>query len=104
MSKKLYSFEPDWENKAIPGDSIIERMGDINLSRTDFARNMGYSTKHIYKIIKSEASINEDTALKLEKVLDIPASFWMNLEGNYRQALAREQEKQILLVDAVQIG
>ncbi|CAC9620330.1 Antitoxin HigA / unknown domain [uncultured Gammaproteobacteria bacterium] len=100
MSKKLYSFKPDWGHEVIPGDSIVERMSDINLSKTDFARNMGYSDKHIYKIIKGEASITEDTALKLEKVLDIPASFWMNLESNYRQALAQEQEKQVLLVNA----
>lgn len=96
MSKKLYSFQPNWEHTVIPGDSIVERMDDINLSKTNFAISMGYSDKHIHEIIKGEASITKDTALRLEKVLDIPASFWMNLESNYRQALVKEQEKQSL--------
>ncbi len=100
MSKKLYDFQPDWEHKIIPGDSIVERMNDINLSKADFAIKMGYSDKHIYKIIKNEASITEDTALRLEKVLGIAAIFWMNLESIYRQALAKEQEKQNLLQNA----
>jgi addiction module HigA family antidote len=96
MSKELYKFEPDWLHSVIPGSSIIERMEAMDLSKTNFAISMGYSDKHIHKILKGEASINEDTALRLEKVLDMPISFWMNLEGNYRQALAEKQEEENL--------
>jgi addiction module HigA family antidote len=96
MGKILHKFQPDWEYEVVPGDSILERMGDLKLSKANFAINMGYSPKHIHKIIEGEATINEDTALRLEKVLDIPANFWMNLESNYRQALAKEKERKNL--------
>ncbi len=95
MNKK-HRFQPDWRHTITPGASIIERMDDIALSKADFAINMGYSLKHIHQLIKAQARITEDTALKLEKVLDIPASFWLNAEKNYRQALAEKQEEENL--------
>lgn len=92
MSKNLYSFKPDWTHEVIPGDSIIERMEDISLSKTNLALSTGYSIKHIHNIINGDAAINETTALRLEKVLGISANFWSNLEGNYRIALEKEKE------------
>ncbi len=96
MSRNLYSFNPDWAHEVIPGDSIVERMGDIGLSKTNLATNTGYSAKHIHKIINGTATINEITALRLEKVLGISANFWLNLEGDYRIALEKEKESIVL--------
>ena len=101
MNKELYHFQPDWLHEIPPGESIAERMSDLSLSQSDFAIRMGYSKKHIHKLLKGKVSLSEEVALRLEKVLDIPASFWMNLETNYRQALAQEKEKQLLKKDAV---
>ncbi len=97
---KSHRFQPDWRHTITPGDSIVERMNDMALTKVDFATNMGYSPKHIHQLIKAEARITEDTALKLEKVLDIPAGFWLNAEKNYRQAQAKEAEKQNLASNA----
>ena len=115
MSNTLYSFEPDWRHEVLPGDSIAERIDDLNLSKKEFTIRMGYSAKHIHQLLKAEARISEDTALRLEKVLDIPASFWMNLESSYRKAVAKEREriqlansvgwlKQIPLHDMIKFG
>ncbi|OIR25289.1 helix-turn-helix domain-containing protein [Bathymodiolus thermophilus thioautotrophic gill symbiont] len=93
MSKEIYKFQPDWLHLVPPGLSIKEDMVYIGLSQVDFAERMGYTQKHIHKLIKGEASITADTALKLEKVLSYPSSFWMNAESNYREALAKEEEK-----------
>jgi addiction module HigA family antidote len=97
MSKNLYSFEPDWTHEVIPGYSISERMEDIGLSQTKLATSTGYSEKHIHNIINGNATINETTALRLEKVLGISANFWSNLEGNYRIALEKEKESKELV-------
>jgi len=35
----------------------------------------------------------DETALQLERVLGVPASFWNNLEQNYREHLARVKEE-----------
>mgnify|MGYP001604431007 CR=1 FL=1 len=96
MSNNDYKFEPDWSHFIAPGESILEAINDKNLSKKTFAEYMDYSYKHIYKLIEGQASITEDTALRLEKVLNIPAKFWMNLESTYRGALAKKQEAEIL--------
>lgn len=101
MSKKLYKFNPDWLHTVLPCEDIIERMNDLNLSKNDFQNKMGYSSDSIDKLLKSEVSINKEIALKLEKVLDIPSSFWLNSENSYRQALAEKQEKENLTKDDV---
>jgi HTH-type transcriptional regulator/antitoxin HigA len=47
-------------------------MEHVGFSQVEFAQRMGYTAKHIHKLIKGEASITADTALKLEKVLSYP--------------------------------
>ena len=96
MSENNYKFEPDWLHLVAPGESIFEAIQDKNLSQTTFAKYMDYSDKHIHKLITGQASISEDTALRLEKVLSIPARFWMNLENAYREALAKKKEAEAL--------
>jgi plasmid maintenance system antidote protein VapI len=51
-----------------------EDMEHVGFSQVEFAQRMGYTAKHIHKLIKGEASITADTALKLEKVLSYPSS------------------------------
>ena len=48
--------------------------------------------KKINEIIKGKAPITTSTALKLEYVFDIPASFWNNLESSYRESLERKKD------------
>jgi transcriptional regulator with XRE-family HTH domain len=50
-----------------------EDMEHVGFSQVEFAQRMGYTAKHIHKLIKGEASITADTALKLEKVLSYPS-------------------------------
>jgi HTH-type transcriptional regulator / antitoxin HigA len=48
--------------------------------------------KTINEIVAGKAAITSDTALQLEKVLGVPASFWTNHERIYRDTLARHRE------------
>lgn len=96
MSENNYKFEPDWLHLVAPGESIFEAIQDRNLSQITFAKYMDYSCKHVHNLISGQASITEDTALRLEKVLNIPARFWMNLENAYREALAKKKEVEVL--------
>ncbi len=45
--------------------------------------------KTINEIIQKKAAITAETALQLEQVLHIPASFWLKREQHYRESLAR---------------
>lgn len=72
-----------------PGETLLEVLESLNMTQKELAGRIGMSVKTINEIIKGKAPITAETALKLEIVLDTPASFWINLESNYREALAR---------------
>lgn len=72
-----------------PGETLAEILEDRQMTQKELADRTGLSIKHINEIVQGKASITSDTALKLEAVLGIPASFWMNLEANYQETKAR---------------
>lgn len=72
-----------------PGETLLEVLESLNMTQKDLAERIDMSVKTINEIIKGKAPITAETALKLEIVLDTPANFWINLENNYREALAR---------------
>lgn len=82
-----------------PGETLLETLECMDMTQKDFAARVGMSVKTINEIIKGKAPITADTALKFETVLDIPASFWINLESNYREALARIRAEEAITLD-----
>ncbi len=48
---------------------------------------------HSWRMIKGVASITQDTAIRLERVTGVPARMWNSLEANYRERLARLDER-----------
>jgi addiction module HigA family antidote len=80
-----------------PGDTLSETLEEIGMSQAELAERMDVTPRHINSIIKGKAAISEDTALCLERVLGVPASFWQNLEQQYRKYRSfvdREQERE----------
>lgn len=84
-------------NYAIPpGETLLETIEAIGMSQAELAERTGRPKKTINEIIKGKASITPDTALQLERVLGVSASFWNNLERNYQETLARLNEEERL--------
>lgn len=75
-----------------PGETILEILKVNYMTQLDLANKTGINKKTINEIIKGKAPITTSTALKLEYVFDIPASFWNNLESNYQEALERKKD------------
>lgn len=75
-----------------PGETICELLETNNITQMDLSSKLGLTTKTINEIIKGKAPITTETALKLEYVFGLPASFWNNLESNYREKLLRQKE------------
>ncbi len=92
--QRKIGFSPDI---AIPpGETLQEFLDSLAMTQVDLAKRTGLTTKTINEIIKGKAPITQETALKLESVFGIPASFWNNLEANYQETRARLQaEKDI---------
>lgn len=74
-----------------PGATIKEQLEDRGMSQKEFAARMGMSEKHISQLINGDVQLTNDTALKLEMVLGLPARFWNNLESIFREKLAKAQ-------------
>ena len=75
-----------------PGETLLESIDSLGMTQAELSRRMGRPLKTINEIIKGKAMITADTALQLERVLGAPARFWLNLEANYREDLARLEE------------
>lgn len=82
-----------------PGDTILELLESNCMTQLDLANKTGIHKKTINEIIKGKAPITPCTALKLEYVFDIPASFWNNLESGYREALERQKDLETIKED-----
>lgn len=75
-----------------PGETLLETIDALGMNQVELAQRTGLSKKTINLIIKGNEPITQETALSLEKVLRVPAHFWLNLDSRYRESLAREQE------------
>ena len=87
-------FKPDYVSH--PGETLFETLVSIGMSQTELSDRTGLSKKTINKIIKGKAAITPDTAVILERVLGVPASFWNNFERIYRENIARIEEERRL--------
>lgn len=79
-----------------PGASIQENIDFIGMSQAELAERLGRSIPKLNELIKGKAPITKDTAAKLEYVLGIPASFWLNLERQYQEELMRIEQMEFL--------
>jgi len=75
-----------------PGETLQETIEALGMSQADLAERTGHSSKMINEIIKGKAPITPKMSIELERVLDVPASFWNNRERHYRENLARREE------------
>lgn len=83
----MNEFSPDYVSP--PGDTLRELLVSLNMTQAELARRMGRPKKTINEIAKGKAAITPETALQLERCLGTPASFWLNREAQYREAIAR---------------
>lgn len=79
-----------------PGETLAETIEAFGMSQVELAERMGRPVKTISEIINAKIAITPDTALQLERVLGVPARFWLNREQHYQEWRARCQEEERL--------
>jgi addiction module HigA family antidote len=90
----LYKYQPDYA--VHPGETLREKLNEINMTPKEFAVRTGKPEKTISKILNGKSSITPEMAVLFEKVSGIPADFWINKQARYNEYVARkEQEKNI---------
>jgi addiction module HigA family antidote len=95
MESKIQNrYNPDQVSS--PGDTLLEVLEERGMTQVELAERTGRPKKTINEIINGKAAITPETALQLERVFNIPASFWNNRERRYREFLAQQEEKKRL--------
>lgn len=93
-AKKQYRFEPDYA--VAPGETLLEVMTSLEMNQKELAKRLGLTEQTLIRIFKGEQPISYETANRLELVTQVPARFWNNLEAEYREQLAKLEERQRL--------
>jgi len=94
MASSILQNEYHPDSVSSPGETLLETLETLGMSQAELAKLMGRPAKTINEIIQKKATITVETALQLEQVLHIPASFWLKREQQYRESLARFAEEQ----------
>lgn len=94
MARQGYTFEPDVVFP--PGDTLRELLQAREMTQVELAEKIDMSEKAISQILNGKNPLTQDTALKLERVLGVDASFWNNLEAKFQEFRVREEEAERL--------
>ena len=81
-----------------PGEMILEEfVKPLELTQTELARCLDVSYPRLNEIIKGKRSVTPDTALRLSRVLGMPADFWLGLQQDWDlwHAMNSSEAKQI---------
>ena len=90
----LNSYNP--QSFTHPGSTLKEKLEEINMSIKEFSLRTAKPEKTIHDILNFDSSITPDMAVQFEKVLNIPAKFWLNYQARYNEYIARVQYNNML--------
>ena len=91
---QLYTYQPDYA--VHPGETLREKLEEMNMQPKEFAIRTGKPVKTISEILNGKSSITPEMAVLFEKVLNIPANFWIKKQANYNEFVAREKHQKEL--------
>ena len=60
---------------------------------------MDMSEKHIRKLIDGDVQLTDETAVRLESVLGVPAKFWNHLEAIYWEKIIKANAENAMDAD-----
>ena len=86
---RSYQFVLDVNSVQHPGETVLEYLEFHHWSQRDLARRTSLSPKTVSEICNGKAPITPNTALAFEKVLRRPAHFWLNLQSQFDETVAR---------------
>lgn len=79
-----------------PGETLAEKLEEINMGPKEFAIRTGKPEKTINAVLKGESAITPDMAILFEDVLQIPARFWLKQQYEYDEYIARQKRQSVI--------
>ena len=86
-------------NPCHPGELLWEEYLTLNISITEFAKQIGVSRKVLSDVVNEKAGISPVMSLRLSKALNKSPQFWLTMQMNYD--LFRVQQKSRKAIQAV---
>lgn len=74
-----------------------------DIKQKDLAELLGVKPSFLNEIIKGKRPITADLAILLEKILEIPADYWMKFQSQYEIDCARIKEKNINKIKLIEL-
>lgn len=88
-NKPALSYNPDY---AIPmGWTLLETLSAIGMSLEQLSEMSCIHMNRLRAIVEGKAEISENEAKAISVATDTPSSFWVNLDRQYWDALARQK-------------
>jgi addiction module HigA family antidote len=90
-------FRPDYASH--PGETLLETIEAKGMKQAELARRMGRNKVELSRIIAGRSGISSETALQLERALGVAASFWIALQCQYDESVARRIDRERLAAE-----
>ncbi len=76
-----------------PRELLAEELEVRGMTQRSLADAIGRPAQAVNEIVKGKKRITAETAVQLERVLEIPAQFWLSIQSRYELVLARNAER-----------
>ena len=84
-------LQPVFKRAVHPGLILKDELAELNITPTDFARQIDVPPNRISQIIAGKRSVTGDTALRFGHWFGVDPQFWLNLQAQYDLAMAAEK-------------
>lgn len=79
-----------------PGKMVGNMIGELDLTVTDAATNLGVSRQALNNLINNEnAAVSPEMALRLETVFGSTVDHWLRMQAAYEAAIIRKKAAKI---------
>jgi addiction module HigA family antidote len=75
-----------------PGEFLQEEIEERGLIKKDVAHALGILPHHLSEIFAGKRNISARVAIRLEKLLEIRAAYWLSLQMRYDLYIAKQEE------------
>ena len=75
-----------------PGEILQTELAARNIKKAEFAGLLGLKPGHFSELLHGKRHVSAATALKLQKLLDIPAEYWMRVQVYHDLFVQRNKE------------
>lgn len=91
------AYTPDYV--VTPAEMLAYELDARGMTQQELTRRTGVSAKHINELLSGKSAISPAMAIKLERAIGMSVQYWLNLEANYQEGVARLAEEAQLEAD-----